>query len=836
MSDDDWKPLGKRDIRRQRLKNFQKKIDFRGCHTAVCPCSGIFATSEVEPDTITLSSRPMLRLRNADGSLMAEERWKSGRIVFMFFALDVEVLNLITEDGKLLQFDLVLKLTSSFSVSSEEILEAQVFHHESTLGLVILTTSGNFSVLPVYHNSLKRLEIGPITESVPDCWTVISSKNRCYILSAVKSNFYTVAVDGSSRVEVHPITVSKGFNHLMQVTASLSGAFCAATTDSGVQLMINSTTLEVITELNTAAKIKSSPIKASVISSSGPFGPIAALLWTEFIVLLDTAKNWAIYDLDSFSIMVEEKDGLRVLGTKTHDFITTVHECTKHVTSPTGAGAMLIDAFEMISGNNERGEEIIAVLRDEDSPDCQLVDAVEQCIKAATYEHDVTLQKKYLKAASFGLVLCEEFDPNIFATANKTMRVLNQLRSAPGLAITIDQFNQLGPMGIIQRLQNRGLYTLAWLVVGYLQLYSKYPQLKTDLLTSWAQSLVRNCEEDKYENVTRRISSRVEELKCAVSFIDIAREAARSGKKELSLSLVELEPRYRPKVELLLEISPKGERALECALASQDPDLIYLCLLHIHAKRSKDEYTQVLKKYPAAAAQYALYCKEHNKRMLEELHDPAEHALYLAMGHLSSAKAAGTDFERKFCALEAAERSLKMAGVENAIQNISTHKQLLEAQRDLEKTHQHINWVGKPLKHSLLTLMPLDTAACDRLAKDLKFNERFYTRMKATYLAGNGKYEELDKMLSKVRRSAALAPDQIIKIIADSGNKPEAQKWLQKCQGRTKVKAYINLKEFVQAASAANQLGDFELIGKCHKLAQQVDMDQANEITSRYAS
>ena len=420
MNEDDWKPLGQREIRRQRLKSFARKTDLRGCHTAICSCSGVFATSEIEPDTITLANRPKVRLFNPDGSLLSEELWKSGRIVFMFFALDLELLNIVTEDGKLYQYDLRLKLLTSFSVSSEEILEAQTFRTESTLGLVILTMSGNFSVLPNYDNSLKRLDIGPITQNVPDCWTVITSKKRSYILSAVKTNFYTVATDGSSRIEVHPISVSKPFNNLLQITSSICGSYCAGTTDSGIQLILNSKTLEIITELNTAAKIKSVPLAAALLTQgSENLGPVAALLWTEFLVLLDCDKNWAIYDLESFSAIFEEKDGIRIVGSRFQDFLTAVSESTKQVTLPTGAGAMLIDGYEMIAANNERGEEIIAVLRDENSPECSLVDAIEQCMTAATYEYDPVMQKKYLKAASFGLVLTEDFDPNVFANTNR---------------------------------------------------------------------------------------------------------------------------------------------------------------------------------------------------------------------------------------------------------------------------------------------------------------------------------------------------------------------------------------------------------------------------------
>ena len=93
------------------------------------------------------------------------------------------------------------------------------------------------------------------------------------------------------------------------------------------------------------------------------------------------------------------------------------------------------------------------------------------------------------------------------------MRVLNQLRSAPGLAISIDQFRELGPMGIVGRLQSRGLYQLCWTVMDYLHLERKFPNIKKDLLTNWARTLVRDCADHEYEKVTRKISMKVDQLK-----------------------------------------------------------------------------------------------------------------------------------------------------------------------------------------------------------------------------------------------------------------------------------------------------------------------------------
>ena len=100
------------------------------------------------------------------------------------------------------------------------------------------------------------------------------------------------------------------------------------------------------------------------------------------------------------------------------------------------------------------------------------------------------------------------------------------------------------------------------------------------------------------------------------------------------------------------------------------------------------------------------------------------------MGHLSSAKEAKADLERKIASLEGAERSLKMAGVDdNALVNISSQKQLLMAQKDLEKVYQHLNFIGKPLKTTLEMLIPLDQAAADKLAREQKVFTFFFVNL-----------------------------------------------------------------------------------------------------------
>ena len=99
----------------------------------------------------------------------------------------------------------------------------------------------------------------------------------------------------------------------------------------------------MLVELNTAAKIKQTPMQIALLQSK-PY-PIAALLWNHMLVLLDIEKNWVIFDIDAASVIHPEVDGLRLISTRAHEFVSVVQSPTKAVYSPSGPGALLIDAF-----------------------------------------------------------------------------------------------------------------------------------------------------------------------------------------------------------------------------------------------------------------------------------------------------------------------------------------------------------------------------------------------------------------------------------------------------------------------------------------------------------
>ena len=92
------------------------------------------------------------------------------------------------------------------------------------------------------------------------------------------------------------------------------------------------------------------------------------------------------------------------------------------------------------------------------------------------------------------------------------------------------------------------------------------------------------------------------------------------------------------------KIDASGERALKTALDSHDPDLIYLSLLHIHAKTNAEGYEEILKKYPEAARQYAIYCRQNGK-IGSNLHKPKDDDSLATAA--KTFKTAGANFTQK---------------------------------------------------------------------------------------------------------------------------------------------------------------------------------------------
>ena len=256
---------------------------------------------------------------------------------------------------------------------------------------------------------------------------------------------------------------------------------------------------------------------------------------------------------------------------------------------------------------------MLLALRDPNAmPEKQLDYAVARCTMAAAAEFDIEKQKLYLSAASFGKTLTDRIHYEQFSRTNRILRVLNHLRHQSFIFITYKQFVEMGPLGLIERLLRRNEHRLTWHIAHHLQLTEENPDIKERIASSWAQSTVQNMAEGKEAETITKIRNRMASLDVRLNYIQIAQQAielAQGGNfTEMAYKLIDCEPRYKPRVELLLRIDNTYEKALTCALQSHDPDLIYLCLIKLRKLYRNDEnaWAEILKKYPAADRQYKI--------------------------------------------------------------------------------------------------------------------------------------------------------------------------------------------------------------------------------------
>ena len=90
-----------------------------------------------------------------------------------------------------------------------------------------------------------------------------------------------------------------------------------------------------------------------------------------------------------------------------------------------------------------------------------IVSAVNSCVEAALFEHDIDVQKYFLKAAKFGkdFLNSTEYDHNEFVKKLKELRILNQLKSSKfGRTMTFSEFKQFKPKLLIRLLLKYNLH------------------------------------------------------------------------------------------------------------------------------------------------------------------------------------------------------------------------------------------------------------------------------------------------------------------------------------------------------------------------------------------
>lgn len=267
----------------------------------------------------------------------------------------------------------------------------------------------------------------------------------------------------------------------------------------------------------------------------------------------------------------------------------------------------MLDAVGQLELESPKADDYIQLIRP------NLTEAVDTCVNAAGRELDTNWQKRLLKAASFGKSVLDIYNSDDFVDMCTTLRVLNAVRFYKiGIPISFEQYQQLTPERLINRLLTRHEYQLALKIASYLKLPSD------SIYTHWASSKVRIGTEDD-DSVCRLVVERLSG-KAGISFEEIARAAHHEGRSRLATELLNHEPRGGKQVPLLLDME-EDELALDKAVESGDTDLILFVLQHLKAKTAPSQFFRIINSRPSATALVeASALQKRDNAMLKDLY------------------------------------------------------------------------------------------------------------------------------------------------------------------------------------------------------------------------
>nr|CAG4649949.1 EOG090X01BU [Sida crystallina] len=549
------------------------------------------------------------------------------------------------------------------------------------------------------------------------------------------------------------------------------------------------------------------------------------------LVLSQSKDNFTLV-LDSLGHVIPEVDGLRIITNTSHEFLQKVPLPNQEIfrIGSMAPGAILVEASREFQKRSHRAEEYIRLVKG------QLETAVTQCIDAAGYEWQPSVQKLLLRAAQLGKsFLLNQLDAEVFVTMCQTLRILNAIRHYKmALPLTFGQLEQLTRAGLLDRLILRRQYSLAIQICRHLNI----PDVDgiNRIMTHWACYKIKHGHMDT-EQLANEISAKLG-VSSKVSYSSIALKAIECKQEKLAIRLLDFEHRASEQIPLLLRLGQEPQ-ALTKAVESGNPNLIYHVLIALKEKHSSDEFYMTIRAYPAVNALYAKLCRTMQMGSLEQIYEQEDNFNGQAMLSVrESYKVEG--LENRLALLSTATKQFRQAKSSEIWATLTEDQsRLLKAQSGYA---QKLACPAKSVVDvSLNDTMKLliekrDWKEFDELAKKFKVPERRIWWLKVNTLAQMCDWIELEK-LSRLKKSP-IGYEPFVDACLQHGNNEEAKRYLAKVDDNLQVKYYVKAKCYSEAAQIAFQRKDTEALhyiqSQC--ASQRDTVDNINSLIAKLAS
>lgn len=295
-----------------------------------------------------------------------------------------------------------------------------------------------------------------------------------------------------------------------------------------------------------------------------------AITYNSILLIIALNGESVTYSYDQAIVIIQEMDGVRIISNGCHEMLQIIPKSiiNTFAINSQEASSFLFEANKQFHKKSHKSDEYLSLARD------NIEKAVQDCIDAACYEFDTTIQKSLMCAAYFGKGFIKDYNTDDYMIKSRYIRVLNAIRQENiGISLTYIQFKYLQPDIILDRLVFRKHYGLATQIAKHLKLS------ESRILRHWAFYKVIHDKNDV--NVINKISEKLKNpMEQEVRYYEIARKAIDCGRNELAVMLLELETNSILQVPLLLRIG-ENRRALAAATKSGNTDLVYVVLLKL---------------------------------------------------------------------------------------------------------------------------------------------------------------------------------------------------------------------------------------------------------------
>lgn len=791
----DWTQLGS-DIfyRKHELYSLEwgGGINLGDFMVAAAPYGGPIALTRDETKYTKIAhsgGKPIVFVFSSSGRKIASFKWMGGYLLAFGWSRS-EDLVCVQEDGAVLLYDMFGNYQHTFNMGQEvkdtHILSAQVFASHRETGVAILSSSNRlFLVSNIYEPRTRKYP--DIPGGVVECWCVVREERHTNVLVSQGRDLFLL-----SHLEQRPQALYPDWNEpggcILEMAVSSNSRHIALLSDSG-KLWIGSSDIR----MKYCEYDAKSQVKPKQIAWCGTGAVV--LLWDMTLEVVSVNGDATSYYLDSASYLVQETDGVRVIGSISHDLLQKVPLVVAETLGigSMAPGALLLEASKGFQERNTRANDCLSMIKN------SMEEAVTQCLQAAQHEFRPQTQKMLLRAAVFGKSFIPEINPEPCKKAIFTLRVLNAVRDyRVGLPLTWNQLEHLTLPVLLDRLVFRRLFPLALQIASFLKLPESDGASR--ILAHWACYKVRQPSQKSDEQIAKEINGKLGYTP-GISYTDIANRADRAGRKQLAVKLIEYECRAKEQVLVLMRLD-EAQTALRRALQSGDTDLIFTVLDHLRQKLPSGDFLMQIRDFPVAQSLYIRSCRELDTDQLRDILVQEDDFYAQALLRIKEAYHSNRADTRQ-ASLQGAAELFRKAKNDTAIQMTEDQVKLFKWQVKLEDNQQkpYINKSLHDTVHQLIKDGQIKEA--EKMRVEFKIPERRYWWLRVLAHAQACHWEELANFSKNKKNPIGFEP--FVDACLKYRRKNEAQKYAMRVKDENKVTYLVKCGLLEEATKVAQE-------------------------------